>query len=476
MKIFYIVLLAFVLQFSFSANAEATGLSAPVELGGYAWAGNDTNPSASIVDLAGVGWISMSCSNTDTCVGGSAPGPKVDYGVQIETDGSMTGYAWSSNIGWIRFGGLSGFPAGAGTSAQNAATTGTYPNLIARGWVRACSVYAAGCSGALKSDSERGGWDGWISLGGTGYGVTTDAGGGTTNSFAWGSDVVGWVNFDQVLFGAVAPSVAINTFTASPSAVSVGSGSVLRYNVTGATSCTASNNNGDTTWTSSLVLDVTPGDKDVLVTPPAGATTYTLSCTDGVTAPVTQTVSVTATVPSVAISSFSVSPSSLALGNTANLSYNVTGATSCTASNDRSETDWTSSRSIGNANGANGPYTVTPTYLGVITYTLSCTDGSTTVNRTAAVSTTPAAPTVTLGGSSVVRSGQSATVTWNIASAGAFSCSLSGPGMPATPITSAGTGSAPSDVLYSTTVFEMDCGGGNTFTYQVQVIPTFQEF
>ena len=50
---------------------------------GYAWSSN-------------IGWISMSCDNTDTCA-------SVDYGVDIENDGNMTGFAWSSNIGWIDF-------------------------------------------------------------------------------------------------------------------------------------------------------------------------------------------------------------------------------------------------------------------------------------------------------------------------------------------------------------------------------------
>ncbi|MEK7499972.1 MAG: hypothetical protein AAB649_05200, partial [Patescibacteria group bacterium] len=86
---------------------------------------------------------------------------------------------WSSNIGWIQFGSLSGFPTGTGTQAQNANINGN--NL--KGWARALSY--------------GGGWDGWISLSGAGYGVTLA--GNNFDGYAWGSEVVGWVDFDGVV-------------------------------------------------------------------------------------------------------------------------------------------------------------------------------------------------------------------------------------------------------------------------------------
>ena len=57
-------------------------------MSGYAWSSN-------------IGWISFNCTNDDTC-------STVNYGVHKDEDGTIVGYAWSSNIGWIRFGGLSG--------------------------------------------------------------------------------------------------------------------------------------------------------------------------------------------------------------------------------------------------------------------------------------------------------------------------------------------------------------------------------
>ena len=46
---------------------------------------------------------------------------------------------------------------------------------------------------ALSADNK--GWDGWIRLSGSGYGPTISSGGVFTGH-AWGSDVVGWLQFD----------------------------------------------------------------------------------------------------------------------------------------------------------------------------------------------------------------------------------------------------------------------------------------
>ncbi|MEN9621840.1 MAG: hypothetical protein RLZZ67_274 [Candidatus Parcubacteria bacterium] len=136
-------------------------------LSGYAWSSN-------------IGWISFNCTNTGTC--GTA-----DYGVHKTADGrlcgndtcSVPGYAWSSNVGWIQFGNLtSGFPVGTGTYTQDAQVVGG----ALRGWARVLS--------------NGGGWDGWISFSGTSpaYGVTLS--GTTFSGYAWGNAVMGWISFD----------------------------------------------------------------------------------------------------------------------------------------------------------------------------------------------------------------------------------------------------------------------------------------
>ena len=128
-------------------------------MAGYAWSSN-------------IGWVSLNCTNDSTCGG-------VDYGVNMNNDGSLVGYAWSPTVGWIQFGGLSGFPTGGGTQSINATTTGS--NVT--GWIRAVGA-------------DNNGWDGWISMSGTSpnYGVTYS--GGTFSGFAWGSTNVGWLSFN----------------------------------------------------------------------------------------------------------------------------------------------------------------------------------------------------------------------------------------------------------------------------------------
>jgi len=163
----------------FVVSASSSG-----NISGYAWSDN-------------IGWISFNCTNLDTC--GTGVG-KADYGVNKESDGSLMGYAWSPNVGWIKFGELSGFPSSPG---QNAQVVGD--NLT--GWARVCSGTLSGnCS---TMDSRTDGWDGWISLAGTGYGVSFD--GSAFSGYAWGSEVMGWISFS----GVTTIPTTLDTLTAS---------------------------------------------------------------------------------------------------------------------------------------------------------------------------------------------------------------------------------------------------------------------
>jgi len=147
-------------------------------MSGWAWSSN-------------IGWISFNCTNDNSCAAS-------DYGVNQNADNTLSGYGWSSSVGWIQFGGLSGFPTGGGTQAQNANVN----NGALQGWARALS------NGA-------GGWDGWISLAGTGYGVTLS--GSSFAGYAWGSDVVGWVDFNGVIVG---PTTLTMSGTLTPASTS----------------------------------------------------------------------------------------------------------------------------------------------------------------------------------------------------------------------------------------------------------------
>lgn len=189
-------------------NAAARVIPITKPLVGWAWAGTK-DPGD--IEFGGIGWISFSSQNE---LGPTAPYEVVYNTSSFATElGTFTGYAWANpqdatavpaqnNIGAIKFGGLSGFPPATpdnGTNAENARLLVS----IVRGWARACSVFVNGCSGPLKLDSERGGWDGWISLRGiasdalnTPYGVTYDSVTGQFGGYAWGGDVIGWINFN----------------------------------------------------------------------------------------------------------------------------------------------------------------------------------------------------------------------------------------------------------------------------------------
>ena len=166
---------------------------------GWAWSSN-------------IGWIKFNnCSNPR--VPSSCNGP--DFGVNKNLNNTLTGYAWSSNIGWIRFGLpadstgrlLGGVPAG-GAINYNAKIIGV-SDLAGQhtyqlsGWARACSVFLNGCEGNLKPNEQRGGWDGWISLQGSypNYQVTKISASDeldVLSGFTWGSTVLGWIKFDPL--------------------------------------------------------------------------------------------------------------------------------------------------------------------------------------------------------------------------------------------------------------------------------------
>lgn len=207
-----------------TAQANATDHN----VSGFAWSGYDTNGDSNLD--SGIGWIGFNCK--DSSVGGTfdqcPPIGTSDYGVNIETtvgpdQGLFSGYAWSSNgdasngfsgPGWITFnrtemGNNCPPPSGTGTCEAR-----LYPNNTITGWARACSVAVSGCDFSnLKSDSERGGWDGWISLNCTNvangcdvynYGVYLDPDDSKLKGHAWGGNqVVGYIDFNPTLGGVV---------------------------------------------------------------------------------------------------------------------------------------------------------------------------------------------------------------------------------------------------------------------------------
>lgn len=161
-----------------------------------------TNPSPTKVVMAGsvdnlsgwawgenIGWISFNCTNTSSCA-------TVDYGVNVDiSTGDFSGKAWSENIGWVSF-------EGSDTSGCLLVPCQANVNLatgVVNGWARACAGTVNGdCTGADRTD----GWDGWIQLSDAwANGVSFNTTSNEFSGYAWGSDVVGWIDFSPVFAG-----------------------------------------------------------------------------------------------------------------------------------------------------------------------------------------------------------------------------------------------------------------------------------
>lgn len=151
-----IAVIALVFVFAQPERALSQGTAGPIT--GYAW--SDT-----------IGWLSLNGSN---------------YGFTIASDGTLSGYAWSDTVGWVsaQTSDLTGCPT--------APCTARVSGGAFAGWIRALG---GGTSGS-------GGWDGFISLSGSGYGVSQV--GASLSGYAWGSTNVGWLDF----------SGAVTTFAA----------------------------------------------------------------------------------------------------------------------------------------------------------------------------------------------------------------------------------------------------------------------
>jgi len=204
-----VLIVVFAISISFFNSVSSSTLD---NISGHAWESDnwtDTNSddaqqgSETMTPPGGMGWLSFNCTSDlpNTC--GST-----NYGVNRDANGNLTGYAWSSNYGWLKFGGLSGFPTSPGTLPENAKVdlnTG-----LVTGWARFCAGASnSDCNGYIPNLSN-GGWDGWVSLRSTSaptYGVSLS--GSEFSGYAWGGNacvtspgygcgqnVLGWISFN----------------------------------------------------------------------------------------------------------------------------------------------------------------------------------------------------------------------------------------------------------------------------------------
>lgn len=167
---------------------------------------------------------------------------------------------------------------------------------------------------------------------------------------------------------------AVVSFVATPATVLSGGTSTLSWTTSDATACTASGQ-----WS---------GAKDTagseVVTPPTatGSYTYVLSCTGpgGANAPSSVTVTV-GTQGAATITSFKATPATVLPGESSTLSWDTTGATSCTASGAWSGTKSTSGSEV----------VTPPSTPGSYLYTLTCT-GPGGTNSASSITVTVAGP------------------------------------------------------------------------------------
>ncbi|MEA2092614.1 MAG: LamG-like jellyroll fold domain-containing protein [Patescibacteria group bacterium] len=166
-------LLSLILFFASPVSAECTGGS----VSGWAWSDN-------------IGWISLSCENE---------GGDVDYALDIDAGtGLVSGYAWSEVVGWISFeqSDLTDCPEGTCEARK--------VDGVLTGWAK-----------VIDTDEEGiyyGDYDEWVSLSGTAddateYGVEVDDMENITGGYAWGDQTLGWVEFGYSGSGGGIPEV-----------------------------------------------------------------------------------------------------------------------------------------------------------------------------------------------------------------------------------------------------------------------------
>ncbi len=205
-------------------------------------------------------------------------------------------------------------------------------------------------------------------------------------------------------------ALVVPTLSLSAPSIPLGGSAVLTWASIDATSCTASGG-----WSGAQTTSGTA----TLAPTAAGATTYTLACTNafGTSAAGSATLTATSGTPPAA-PSLSLAANSLAVGHSTTLAWSAANATSCTASG-----SWSGKLAT------SGSQPITPAAVGTETFTLTCSNlggpsAPTSVILTAAPAlTAPAAPVLALGATSIPAYATTS-ISWS--STGATSCIASG--------------------------------------------------
>ena len=288
-------------------HLTATAASGPNPLTGFAWSA--VTDTTSNTNTPTMGWISF---NDPT--GGSL------YGVYEDNNGNLSGYAWSSNLGWVDFNGSTA--DGAHPAPRVIPGTG-----YVTGWARACAAFSGNaCSGDMNLDPNSGGWDGWIDLSWIIQDKTTC----NWSGYAWGSDGIGWISMSDPsgslygITGGSAVCTALYTpptvdFYASPNPIDSGQSSTL-YWTSDAASCIGfgfSTGIGD------------PANGSVSTGPLTIDSPYTITCTGTNGLQTTKGVTVKVNTPVVSISA---NPTRVRVNTPSSISWSASGVKHCKVS------------------------------------------------------------------------------------------------------------------------------------------------
>lgn len=431
-----------------SLQSSVTEAATNASLSGYAWSDN-------------IGWVSFNCNDANSC-------STSNYAVTMDgQSGNLSGYAWSDNIGWISFqtSDVAGCPQSpCGPKIDK--STGD-----ASGWVR-----------ALANGS---GWDGWMSLSGV------QASGTSLSGFSWGSDVMGWVDWSlvrRISEDDPFPDLTAGTATLMPASGTTGQNVSLSATVTNIGQSAAANvPNVFQVANSGASATVAMIDAGTISTLAVGASqdiasSYTFSsagsynvraCANyntswGGSVAESNTgnncgewagITISGMIPTATLWA---EPQEIDMGQTSVLKWTSVNATSCMSAGGFS--------TGGAANNSNpgvlvGPLTETASYA------ITCTGEGGSVNANTVVVVNEPQADISASPNRVAK-GSSAVITWS--ASGVQSCQVSGPGLSAT--TLSGSESIP---IQTQSVFTITCttnGLDKPDSVIVNVGPLFRNF
>ena len=189
--------------FKFKIVDRVTG-AAPADwsLSGWGWSSN-------------IGWISFNCQDQDVC---NQSNYKVYIASTTDNFGALKGYAWSSNIGWIQADPPPPYPADPKYPAKIDFNSGKVS-----GWLRALSY-------SQKNSQKNNDWDGWLRI----EENNTTYSQGILNGYAWGDLNIGWLRFINLKANVPVPAC---DFSANPSTINLSQTATLSWDCENVDQC-----------------------------------------------------------------------------------------------------------------------------------------------------------------------------------------------------------------------------------------------